>query len=318
MTGDASVNTRLLEQLAGLGFQPPRTVQGRLSIADLVPLSNRRGLYVLHAPDDQHYLGRTEDFSRRYREHLENHPDVQAISLMPIRSGDLHQREQTYIRTLEAAGFTLRNSAGMSMPLSPGSDLDDLVPPEDQERWRRGETPAWSGRSRDEALRLRQARTYARFQASPRAAEMQSLIRTYVENCIIAPGRTEISLWSVTCFPKGGFRVNASWQEVFRTLDGREYFLLAAPSVLRSALGPQWEWKLKLKGFGVEHQMYSFPGPDHVGLFADGAEGAEELLSSPAVRSSARELAWRVMRMRPNPNSRSHAPQLVDFLDLPR
>lgn len=304
--------TDLFAHLSTLGFQPPLVTEGRLSIADLVPLRRRRGLYVLHA-GDEHYLGRTESFPRRYREHLVAHPDVRAVSLLHVPVGDLHETEQRHIRDLEGAGYRLRNSAGMSMPLVAVSDLDDLVSPADQERWRAGETVVWHGRSRDETVRRRQAKKGERFARSPHAPEVLALLRTFVEACVIAPGLTEISLWSVTAFAHG-CRVNAGWQEVFRTLDGRDYFLLVAPSVLAAHVGSGWDRQLESLGVTVVPQMYRFPGHDNAGLFVTGAGAMRRLLGLPGVIPAAREVTWRCMRKAPNPNGRSHAPQLVDWL----
>ncbi|UQN06501.1 hypothetical protein [Deinococcus sp. QL22] len=315
MTMKSIIDPQLQHLLSTLGFQAPVPTTGRLSIADLVRKSRRRGLYVLHA-GEEHYLGRTENFARRYREHLANHPDVQAVSLLPIPKGDLHVPEQAYIRQLEQVGIQLRNSVGMSLPLHAGTDLDDLVPAADQEAWRAGGRPAWSGRSRDEAVRRRQVRVWEKFRSTPQADDLLALLEYYVQRCVIAPGLTEMSLWSATCFPKGGFRVNASWQEVFRTLDGQEFFLLVAPSVLKETYGTGWAWHLQNLGVDVVPEMYRFPGHDHVGLFVDGLRNARQLLDVPGIQAAAREMTWQCMRKAPNPNSRSHAPQMVDFLDL--
>ena len=308
------VNPDLLAHLARLGFGPPLHTASRHSIADLVPLRRRRGLYVLHARDE-HYLGRTESFPRRYREHLSRHPDVHAMSLLPLPAGDLHETEQRYIRDLERAGFTLRNTAGMSMPTTTGSDLDDLIPPADQARWRAGEGLRWQGRNQDPGVRRRQERKVQRYLTSPQAAEQLALLRRFVETCIPAPGLTELSLWSVTVFPRGGFRVNASWQEVFRTNDGHEYLLLVASSLLERQYGAGWAWTLRSLGVTVIPQMYRSPGHDHAGLLVHGAASMDRLLNLPGVVPAAREVTWRCLRRAPNPNSRSHAPQLVDWLD---
>lgn len=61
--------------------------------------------------------------------------------------------------------------------------------------------------------------------------------------------------------------------------------------------------------------MYVFPGHDNAGLFVQGAANARRLLDMPVIRTAARTLCYRCMRKAPNPHSRSHAPQLVDFLD---
>lgn len=308
------VDPRLLTVLSELGFSPPVSTSGRLSVADLFPRTKRRGLYVLHA-GDEHYLGLTENVARRYREHLERHPDVQALSFRAVARGDLRAPERASIQQLERQGVTLRNSAEMSLPAAAGSDLDDLVPPEDQQAWLAGAELPWSGRSRDEAVRRRQERTWQTFRARPGADTLLALVERYVRRCVIAPGRTELGLWSVTCFAKGGFRVNAGWQEVFRTLDGEDFFLLVAPSVLEQQLGRGWTWHLQSLGIAVREQLYVFPGHDNAGLFVWGAASAGRLLDMPAVSSAARTLCYRCMRKAPNPNSRSHAPQLVEFLD---
>lgn len=308
------IDSQLLTTLTSLGFSAPVSTRGRLSVADLFPRTKRRGLYVLHA-GDEHYLGRTENVARRYREHLEHHPDTEAISFRPMPKGDLHSPEQEGIRLLERQGIRLRNSAGMSLPLTAGSDLDELVPLTEQQAWLAGDEMTWTGRSRDAAVRQRHERVWQTFQKRPGAAALQSVLEQYVRTCILAPGRTEMSLWSVTCFAKGGFRLNAGWQEVFRTLDGREFFLLVAPSVLAETCGPDWARDLASAGVYVERELYSFPGHDHVALFVYGVDRAQALLDRPGVVAAARALSWRCMRKAPNPNSRSHAPQLVDFLD---
>ena len=311
---DTFIDSALQAQLDAMEFAPPQSTEGRLSVADLFPKSKRRGLYVLHA-GDQHYLGRTENVVRRYHKHLANHPDVAAISFRYIPKGDLHSVEQQSIRRLEALGVKLRNSAGMSLPIAAGSDLDDLVSLPDQERWRAGKAIEWSGRSRDEATRMRQERKWQKFRKLPQSDSLLQLLEQYVQSCIIAPGRTEMALWSVTCFPEGGFRVNASWQEVFRTIDGDDFFILVAPSVLEKAWGKDWMGHLLPQGVRISPQMYKFPGHDNAALKVYGIEKMRKLLDTPEIIAAARELSWRCMRKAPNPNSRSHCPQLVDFLD---
>lgn len=155
---------------------------------------------------------------------------------------------------------------------------------------------------------------WQRFATRPAAGALLAVLQQYVETCVIALGRTELGLWSVTCFPKGGFRVNASWQEVFHTGDGQDFFLLVAPTVLARVYGPGWIWYLNSLGTEVEEQPYRFPGYDNAALYVQGAENASALLRMPGVQAAARALSLNCMRKAPTPHSRSHAPQMVDFL----
>ena len=61
----------------------------------------------------------------------------------------------------------------------------------------------------------------------PQAQDVLEILRTYCENCIPIPRRTERFYWSVSCLPstndKPLVRVNASWMELFTLLpDGED------------------------------------------------------------------------------------------------
>ena len=122
------------ETLANLGFDEATCVKGRASVADLFKRSARYGIYVLHFSRDEYYAGKAIDVTRRYVQHRKVHTDIERISFKCVPESRLKEEEPHIISTLEASGFWLRSIQFTRFPVG-ASDLDTVIPPEEQDRW---------------------------------------------------------------------------------------------------------------------------------------------------------------------------------------
>jgi len=197
-------------------------VYGRTSIADLFPLDHRCGIYVLYFSKNEFYCGQSVDVTRRYVEHSKAHTDIERLAFKETPRNQLNSVEAFMIRKLESDGFRLRNISLTSIPYGE-SDLDLIIPPEEQKKWCSNlNFTDYSGtRVSNPELRRKYHGRYQQFAEKPFAQEVITFLREYVQTCIPAPLRTEVSFWSCSCLPgnqKKGIeilvRINIYWQEV--------------------------------------------------------------------------------------------------------
>ena len=93
---------------------------------------------------------------------------------------------------------------------------------EQQRAWMEGEaTPpdAAAGRSESLEQRFKYVARFEKMLRRPQAQDVLDILKTYGENCLPIPRRTERHYWSVSCQPsspdKPLVRVNAGWMELF-------------------------------------------------------------------------------------------------------
>jgi len=190
--------------LRDLGFTETFDVEGRASIADLFKPKQRCGIYVLHSLNGEHYAGQAIDVTRRYVQHLQNHKDIVKISFMRVLPRKLNQEEQKVIHTLEHKGLLLRNISYASIPYGE-SDFDLVMPVKEQEKWLKNLDlvgDKYKRRLVDEDLRRKYRNRFASFMKEKYASQALELLRHYVQLCIPAARRGEVSFWAVSCLPR--------------------------------------------------------------------------------------------------------------------
>jgi hypothetical protein len=207
--------------LAELGFTAPKLVEGRASIADVFR-KQRCGIYVLHFADDAYYVGQAVDVVRRYAQHRQTHQDIRQISFRLVARRNLNAEERVIVKRLEDKGVRLRNIQLVNFSYGE-TDFDLVMPPSVQQRWLEDLTfnDMDGTRPVDEQLRSRYARKYERFQQLPYASEVIQVLRHYVQTCIPAVKRTEMSFWMCSCLPYKDVRarINVGWQTTFDVVE---------------------------------------------------------------------------------------------------
>ncbi|MBL8154086.1 MAG: hypothetical protein JNM70_07875, partial [Anaerolineae bacterium] len=100
-------------KLAELGFNAPKIVEGRTSVAELFG-KRRCGVYVLHFANGEHYVGKSVNVVRRYMEHRHFFRDIHALSFKPVARENAVSEEKTVTHDLEIHGTRLRNKENVT------------------------------------------------------------------------------------------------------------------------------------------------------------------------------------------------------------
>lgn len=316
--------TSIDKALADLDFPKAEQVQGRASIADLFRAGQRCGIYVLHCTNQQYYIGQAVDVTRRYVQHLINHPDIERISFKQVIQTRLTEEERRIIHSLETDGFILRNIRETSYPTF-ATDFDSLMPLDEQTSWLTD--PSYidlSGtRLSNPGHRLKYTQKYLKLKTMPFVSEMIDVQRKYVLIGIPIPLQTEMSFWNCSCLPsfstsKGNLfsRINIYSQEVFTIgiSDNKPFFSwhLSKSPLEKLATRMKLRWKYHIRADG--HQ-YKPGGQDQINISIDGSiANALNFLDDKEVILAIRRFNLGLMRKGPNLNSRSHCLDLADRL----
>ena len=110
----------------------------RRTISDCFAKSSRTGIYILHFSNGEYYVGQAKDVVRRYDQHRMKHLDIEYISFKKTKIRELNELERQTLKILENQKRVLRNISLASI-LRGNTDLDEVVSPEDQEKWTREE-----------------------------------------------------------------------------------------------------------------------------------------------------------------------------------
>lgn len=103
----------------------------------------------------------------------------------------------------------------------PTTGLRQFVDLERQRDWMEGKAVLSDADKRSDSpeLRFKYVARFQKLRRRPQAQEVLKILRTYAQNCIPAPRKTERHYWSVSCLPstsdKPLTRINASWMELF-------------------------------------------------------------------------------------------------------
>ncbi|CAM4087117.1 GIY-YIG nuclease family protein [Deinococcus marmoris] len=309
--------------LSALGFPPFQDVTGQTSVARLHRAGQRCGIYILGFADGERYVGQAVDVTKRYLNHRKTYADLTQLTFKCVPAGELDAEEQRCIHTLEAAGMLLRNFTHMSV-VRGKRPFDEVVTPEEQDAWLRGNADLQDGESHvhDESLRRRQRHKFEQLMTLPHAQDALRLLGLYLVSTLPFPNRTEQDFWIVTCLPYGlgkddsvYCRVTVNMQENF-SVYGNEHGLgiaiHTAVSPLKELLGDEWQRHLEEGEYEVTGHQYKPGGHDQTQINAFGYEHAKILLTSGQTLQAMAVLNLRLMRRGGAYQPGSHCPQLAD------
>ncbi len=310
--------------LTTLGFPPSETVSGRASVADLFPSGRRCGIYVLQFADGWLYCGQAIDVARRYFDHRRRHQDIERISFKRVARASLDHTERADIHALEAAFCRLRNIALTSVPYGP-SDFDQIMPPDEQERWLTDISyQNWEGeRLRNPVQRARYERRFQQYEALPFAQEATQILRCYVAKTIPKPLQSEMTFWICSCLPSQSrrltiySRISLNMQEVMSAYADRDglfvtWQLARTPLVERSEAAFK-ALRRRYRRLEIDNHRYGPGGQDQIRFLIAG-NAVHALLDEPDVLRAMRLFNLRLMKKRPCYYSRIHCLDLADRL----
>ena len=209
---------------ARLGFGDFVSVELRLSVADLFPKSNRCGLYAIHFGNGEGYIGRTVNMVQRFTSHRTNHDDIVALAFRPLAASQQDREERAAISACEVDGVHLRNLQFASIVIGE-TDVDQILSPEAQTTWLSNNRSALSSSRliEDADLRRKYKKRFELLCQSLHWPAVRNVLQDYVQHCVPAPKRTEMSFWAISCFPSTecAARINIHWQEVLAVFLGK-------------------------------------------------------------------------------------------------
>ena len=231
--------------LKDLGFLRTYEVSELAPLVKLFTHKRKCGIYVLHFINGEVYAGQAINVLRRYSQHCKTYSDIIKVSFKAVALSNLNGEEVTIIRALEKAGYHIRNIVHASITYAPSS-FDEIMPPDEQEKWLGSLTyQNLDGERKDDPeLRRKYTRNYERLLLKPSAEEIIEVVREYVRIGIPSPIRSEMFYWSCSCLPTSDkriyVRININWQEVFAVYveQGKPLFVFnVAKSPLELKLG---------------------------------------------------------------------------------
>lgn len=255
--------------------------------------ANATGVYFWVAEDGEMYVGKATRVISRLMSHRKKHPDLVYFSFQIVPAEDMGALETELIRNVQSRGHPTRNIKD-ALDTNVQVPFDDFVTLSERQDFLSGE-PLSNFEWRDlPVLEQKHASKFSRLLKEPRATEILTLLRLYIENVIPNAGTTEMSFWSVSLYTQIHIiRINVGQQEVFTiTKEGDE--LMVRPLTQR-----KFSWWPKETIYKTRCYDNAMPAK----RFAKWLRG-ERLLAS-------RELVIWLMRHTTTLNSGSHCPQVV-------
>ena len=312
-----------------LGFERTVDVQQRISIADVFPKSrNRHGIYLLVFSDGLFYIGKTNNFVKRFTQHKKNHPDIIEFYYQLCRRKDLDSKEQELIHQAQSLGLPLTNIVHVSSVLGE-TDLDLIFSEKEQTLWLDNNLVDMNKNLRvnNGEQRLRYRHKYEKFRAYPEFEAVTELLHLYVQTCIPVPHRTELTFWSASCLPS----TNANTYPRFSciSINTMETFVVGYVKSARSEL---WMFMIVSeqafrKGYPrdkkftrlypsayISKSNYQAAGPDQLSIEFDKLEEMIKALRQKPVQYAAKVINLRLMRKGATIQHRYHCFDLADRL----
>lgn len=293
-----------------LEFENPYDVEGRLSIADLLPKSRSRcGIYMFALANGLFYIGQSGDAAKRFAQHRKKYDNITRFAFRHVERQDLDEVEQTLIHQAQANDVPLTNKEFVA-DVRGVTDFDLLASPEERTAWLNNPRmfDADQVRVNSELQRMRFAREYELFSAHELAPETIALLQTYVWECVPAFRRTEMSFWSLTCMPGTNRNVsprlacvNIHLMETFvvgfhkKNPQTTWSFVNVAKSILLERYKTQSAFETKYPNVIFKDAWYRSAAGDGATLHAE-SSGMHQLLRDPAVLNAARHLNLRLMK----------------------
>jgi hypothetical protein len=302
-----------------LGFGECHEVEGRLTVADLVPTSRRCGLYLLGFRTGEAYAGLSTDVVGRFVQHARTHADISSFATRYVPRTRLDAEETLAIERLEKWGFRLRNIAKASAP-SLESNWDAVLSRQQQDQFvYKGVCSSHQRPPQLRDLRRLYLRRFGELMARPVGLDAVAGFAAYLPRTIPDAPATQAAFWAATAAVNSRvhLRVNIQWQEVLTAYSWKgdlRFSLHVARSPLESAFGSSLRSiRHSLTPCVVSDHRYSPGGVDQVKLDVAGYDGIGALLRVPSVRAAARLFNVRLMRKGPCVWARNHCPQLADL-----
>jgi hypothetical protein len=344
------LNAAIESLLKNRGYKGPFIVEGRASIANIAEgrallfkmPKDRCGIYVLHFANGEHYIGQSIDVVRRYSDHRKNHSDINHISFRKLPQLALNDEEKFLIAILQSQ-CVLRNIKLTVYPYG-DTDFDQVMNEQDQERWLSDFSfvDLAGDRLVNDKLRRRHAAKFAKLMKNPFADDVILATRAYVQVCIPAIKRSEITFWEVSCFPSNyrelAARLNINWQTAFDACIDPEgkyealYVIYITRTLATEALGislkplERYEQRLvKTIYFRDGHKTdvhiskssLTTGGQDQVYLEVRGIKNILRLLADPQFIYGIRSFNLNLIRRGVCPWAESHCLDLADKLIEP-
>jgi predicted GIY-YIG superfamily endonuclease len=215
-----------------IGFQYDKAinVKGRLSISDLFPKSKKRcGIYLLNFSDDTFYIGQAIDVVKRFSQHRKSYENVRNIVrfwFIEVKKEELNIVEEKLIKSAAREGLLITNKTFVSNIIG-DTDLDSIIDTIEQNQWLEdGKNISNEGfdlySTIDIQYKIKYQHNFEKLKNNENYAQIQRILKQYIEKCIPAYKKTEHSFWSLSCMPStnGGtypryFCMNINAMEVF-------------------------------------------------------------------------------------------------------
>lgn len=211
----------------GFKFDEAFDVKGRLSISDLFPKTKKRcGIYLLNFSDDTFYIGQAIDVVKRFSQHRKKYDSIIRCWFIEVDREKLNEVEEQLIRSAEDQGLLITNKTFVSSVIGE-TDLDLIIHPNDQENWlENGVDLSNDGfdlySKIDLKYKIKYQHNFEVLKQNEHYDQMKRVLKKYIEICLPAHKKTELSFWSLSCLPSTNigtyprfFCMNINAMEVF-------------------------------------------------------------------------------------------------------
>ncbi|TDB57117.1 GIY-YIG nuclease family protein [Arundinibacter roseus] len=303
------------EKINALGFifDQQLDVKGRISISDLFPKSKSRcGLYLLSFSDDTFYIGQAIDTVRRFSQHQKHHKYIIKLWFQPLNREVLNISEKRIIELAETSGLLLTNKTFVSNIIGE-TDLDLIISSNEQYEWLENNRDISNESYNlfgtiDLKYKIKYRQNFEKFQHLNNYTELKEILSIYLSKCIPANKKTEMSFWSLSCFPSTNsgtwpryFCLNINSMEVF--VLGYEkktkipYCFMIISNRFNKDKNKISKLNKKYKSIIIEKSDYRAAGADQIRLHCTDLQDLKTLiLSENEIISSIKEMNLRLMR----------------------
>lgn len=211
----------------GFKFDQVFNVKGRLSISDLFPKSKKRcGIYLLKFSDNTFYIGQAIDAVKRFSQHRKNYNNIEKYWFIEVIKGDLNIIEEKLIKQAEEEGLLITNKTFVSNVIG-DTDLDLVISPTQQTLWLEENLPISNEGfdiypDIDLKYKIKYRFNFEKLSKNEIYPKIKRILKRYIETCIPASKKTELSFWSLSCMPSTNigtypryFCLNINAMEVF-------------------------------------------------------------------------------------------------------
>ncbi|GAB2478323.1 hypothetical protein GCM10011375_18800 [Hymenobacter qilianensis] len=304
----------MLSPIDKLGFHAlgGHSVRGRVSIADLFPVSkNRCGIYLLRFRNNSFYIGQAVDAVKRFAQHRKNYDTIEHYWFQDVPKGKLDEVEQHLIQQAEQAGMLLTNKTFVTNVIGE-TDLDLLVTPAEQEAWLRCGEPLNNdgidlSSSIEEKFRFKYHQNFLQLQDQPVYPQVRAVLSAYIKQVIPAFKKTEQSFWALSCLPSTNkstypryFALSINGMEVLVAGEEKKTKDSFAFAIVTGSCFPTMSykaWFLRSYALSIKASAYRAAGTDQYRI---DFKSLQHLLSAlnqePSFSHSIREMNLRLMR----------------------